>query len=393
MKKNYSKYVLWSITILIVLVMLVLALSKKGVPVMTAHVVTGTLVETITAEGTTRYHDTYLISAPIAGLLTRTAFEVGARLHQGEVLANILPPVLDPRQVEELQARLEGAHALEEEANNHVAEAKTTLEQARREMVRMTALASQNAATHDQLEHDSDAVEQGKQDVQAAEARVRSAHHDAEAIRASLTNTAGGTHIPLVSPVNGVLLEIYEKNSRAVAASAPIFNIGDTTREEVVIDLLSSDAPRVHLGDSVLVAVPGIDHGLHATIRLIEPDAYIKISPLGIEEKRVNVIAALHDRAPELGSTYRVDATMVLWTGANVLKVPISALFRNGKDWSVWITRDGKSKEQRVTLGHMSDTEAEVLSGLKSGDEVIVHPSNEVIEGAKVSVTTNSSAQ
>jgi HlyD family secretion protein len=382
--KRYSKYILWTVTIVVVILLLVLALIPKAVPVITANIVKGTLVETLTAEGTTRYHDTYLISAPIAGLITRTQYEVGAHLHSGDVLANILPPIIDPRQVEELGARLDAAKALESEAANHVSQAKITLEQARKDNERTIALVAANAATRAQLERDSDAYAQAKQDVQAAEARLRSSHHDAEAIRASMSNKSSGTQIPLVSPVDGVLLEVHEKNSREVAASAPLFEVGDTNRQEVVIDLLSSDAPRVHIGDSVLVTVPGVDRTLHARIRLIEPDAYIKISPLGIEEKRVNVIAALQDRVPELGSTYRVDATMVLWSGANILKVPISALFRNGKDWSVWIIKDGKAHEQKISVGHMNDTESEVLSGLSANDIVIVHPSNEVVEGAKV---------
>ncbi len=389
MKRRYTKYVLWSITILFVVVMLVLALIPKRVPVIGASVVRGSFVETITAEGTTRYHDTYLIAAPIAGLLTRTEFEVGAHLHEGEVLANILPPEIDPRQLNELQARFESAEALEHEAQNHVTETQTALAQAKRDAARSAALFNANAATRIQMEHDSQAYEQARQDAEAAKAHERSAHHDAEAIRASMMNRQKSTVIPLVSPIDGVLLQVYEKNSREVAASAPIFEIGDTTRQEVVIDLLSSDAPRVHIGDSVLVIVPGLDRSLHATIRLIEPDAYIKISPLGIEEKRVNVIAALHDRAPELGSTYRVDATMVLWTDTNILKLPIGALFRDGKDWAVWTVRDHKAHEQRITIGHMNDTEAEVLSGMKQGDMVIVHPGNDVIEGVKVAVTMN----
>jgi HlyD family secretion protein len=387
--KRYSKYIIWAITIVAVIGMLLLAFKPKAVAVITAAAAKGNLIETLTAEGTTRFHDTYLISAPIAGFLTRTQYEVGARLQSGEVLADILPPVIDPRQMEELQARLEAATALEHEASNHIAQAKITLEEAKRDNERTIALAKENAATRFQLEHDSDAAEQAKQDVLAAEARFRSSHHDAEAIRASMMNKVSGTHIPLVSPVSGVLLEVHEKNSREVAASTPLFEVGDTSRQEVVIDLLSSDAPRVHIGDSVLVTVPGIDHSLRATIRLIEPDAYVKISPLGIEEKRVNVIAALQDRVPELGSTYRVDATMALWSGIDILKVPISALFRNGKDWSVWYVRDGKAHEQKITIGHMNDTEAEVLSGLNPGDLVIIHPSNEVVEGVKVATEKN----
>jgi HlyD family secretion protein len=382
--KRYSKYILWTVTIVVVIALLILAFIPKAVPVITAKIVKGDLTETITAEGTTRYHDTYLVSAPIAGLITRTPYEVGTRLRSGDVLAEILPPVIDRRQLEELGARLDAAKALEAEAANHVSQAKIRLEQAKTDNERTAALLAANAATRAQLERDSDAYAQAKQDVQAAEARLRSSHHDAEAIKASMSNNQSGTQIPLVSPVDGVLLEVHEKNSREVAASAPLFDVGDTTRQEVVIDLLSSDAPRVHIGDSVLVTVPGIDHSLHAIIRLIEPDAYIKISPLGIEEKRVNVVAALQDRVPELGSTYRVDATMVLWSGTNVLKVPISALFRNGKDWSVWIVKDGKAHEQKISVGHMNDIEAEVLVGLNPNDVVIVHPSNEVVEGAKV---------
>ena len=223
--KRYSKYALWTAAIVFVLVMLVVAFLPKAQQVTVAKVERGPLRETLTAEGMTRYHDTYVVSAPISGLLTRTEFEAGAKLGVDQVLAEILPPVLSRRQVEELRERLESAEALDQEAANHITTAKTALDQARREKSRVRLLIDRGAVTREEFERDSDAVEQTEQDLHAAEARARATHHDAEAIRASLLNTNGIPQmgaIPLVAPVDGILLQVYERNAREVVAGTPL---------------------------------------------------------------------------------------------------------------------------------------------------------------------------
>jgi HlyD family secretion protein len=151
-----------------------------------------------------------------------------------------------------------------------------------------------------------------------------------------------------------------------------------------VVDVLSSDAVKVRAGDAILFDGWGGDRPLRGRVKYVEPSAFTKISALGIEEQRVNIICEFVDFPSELGDGFRVDAHIILWESANVLKVPTSALFREGDEWKVFVIRAGKAQRVTVELGHRNELEAEITGGLKEGDTVIVHPSDQVSDGVDV---------
>jgi HlyD family secretion protein len=176
-----------------------------------------------------------------------------------------------------------------------------------------------------------------------------------------------------------------EESERVVVAGTPLLELSNAALE-VVMDVLSSDAVKIKPGTPVLVEGWGGDRALPARVRLIEPSGFTKISALGIEEQRVNVIADFTEPNVPLGDGYRIEARLVLWEAADVVKVLLSALFRRGADWHVFVIEQGRAHELRVEIGQRTATEAEVLKGLQEGVAVIVHPSNQVVERVKVSV-------
>jgi HlyD family secretion protein len=186
------------------------------------------------------------------------------------------------------------------------------------------------------------------------------------------------------SPVAGRLFRIPERSERIVAAGQPVLEIGDAQQLELVIDVLSEDAVRIRPGNRVVVERWGGDRPLYGVVRLIEPSAFQKISALGIEEQRVNVIADLSEAPPELGDAYRVEAQIVIWESPSVLKVPVSALARVEEEWSVFTVEGGRAVRRRIEIGQRNPLEAEVVSGLDEGAVVIVHPSFEVRDGVRV---------
>lgn len=123
-------------------------------------------------------------------------------------------------------------------------------------------------------------------------------------------------------------------------------------------------------------------------MRLIEPSAFTKVSALGIEEQRVNVIADLTTPSTALGDGYRVEGRVVVWQAESILQVPISALFRRGENWSVFVIENGAAHLRDVEVGQRSPFTAEIKSGLEEGTEVIVHPSNEIQDGSRVQPAT-----
>jgi HlyD family secretion protein len=186
------------------------------------------------------------------------------------------------------------------------------------------------------------------------------------------------------SPAVGRILHIYEKSERVVTAGTPLAEIGDPSKIEVVSEILSTDAVKIKQGDKMLIEGWGGDEPLTAKVRLVEPAAFTKISALGIEEQRVNVIADLLDATPSLGNGFRVEVKIVIWESENAVIIPSSALFRNGPKWNVFTVEEGRSRRREVVAGRRSATETQIINGLSEGDTVILHPQNRMEDGTSV---------
>lgn len=123
---------------------------------------------------------------------------------------------------------------------------------------------------------------------------------------------------------------------------------------------------------------------IRAQVRTVEPSAFTKVSALGIEEQRANVVADFVDPPGPLGDGYRVEARIIIWEAESVLKVPSSALFCHGDGWSVFVVESGKAVRREVKIGHRSQFEAEVLKGIEEGAQVVLHPTNQISDGSRV---------
>ncbi len=175
--------------------------------------------------------------------------------------------------------------------------------------------------------------------------------------------------------------------SRPVAPGAPIFEVGDPTVLEVVVDILTSDAVAVRPGARVELDRWGGDSVLRGRVRLVEPSAFTRISALGVEEQRVDVVVDLVDprsRWAALGDGYRVEARIVDWESADVLRAPASSVFRRGTGWALFRVEDGVARLRPVVLGRRNGLEVEVLRGLAPGARVVTHPSDRVVDGTPV---------
>jgi HlyD family secretion protein len=179
---------------------------------------------------------------------------------------------------------------------------------------------------------------------------------------------------------------VLEESERVVIAGAPLLELSSPATLEVVIELLSTDAVKVTPGALVILEGWGGPEPLEARVRLIEPSAFTKVSALGIEEQRVNVVADLTTPSSGLGDGYRVEGRIVVWSADDVLKVPVSSLFRRGEGWSLFVVENGEARLRDVEVGQRTSSEAEIKTGLAAGAEVIVHPSNQIADGTRVAV-------
>jgi HlyD family secretion protein len=193
--------------------------------------------------------------------------------------------------------------------------------------------------------------------------------------------------IPLYSPVDGVVLRRLQESAAVVPAGQPLMEVGDLKNLEIVSDLLSSAAVKVRAGQPAAVEQWGGDRPLRGRVRLVEPSGFTKISALGVEEQRVNVIVDFDDARDawaSLGDGYRVELRIVVWQKDDVLKVPTSSLFRHEGKWAVYRVDADRAVRQPVEIGQQGGLEAEVLSGLADGQRIIVYPSDTITDGIQV---------
>lgn len=374
---------------LALIVLLGIVLRPSALKVDVARAARGPLLVTVDEEGETRAHDRFVVSAPVAGRLLRIGLDDGDPVRLGQELATIDPAPLGPREREEITGRVEATEALRREAEARLEHARADYDLARRDRARAEQLAKGGIIPVQQVEQAQNAEVSSAHELEAAKFRLQAASYEVNIAKAGLlaVQTAPGDPrrlVKLLSPVRGRVLRVTEKSERVVSAGTPLLALGDPAKLEVVVDLLSTDAVKVSPSAPVLLEGWGGDQPIHAKVRLVEPYGFTKVSALGIEEQRVNVIADFVDSPGPLGDAYRVEARIIIWQTDNVLKVPASALFRHGQGWSVFMVDSGRARRQDVEVGHRNAFEAEIRSGVASGAQVILHPANDIADGVRV---------
>jgi HlyD family secretion protein len=380
----------------LVILLLVWAFTPGPVPADFAQVTRGSLDVAIEEEGETRVRDRFVVSAPLPGRLQRIELEPGDPVKAGEtVVARLLPtdPVLlDVRTRSELQARVRAAETSVGTARADRERLAADLDFARRDLKRAEGLWNAGLASREQFDAAQRAVRTLEEGLRAAEFAIKTAEYQRDVARAGLLQSQGqgrhgATAVSLRSPVDGVLLRRLQESETVVQPGQPLVELGELTRMEVVSDLLSTDAVRVQPGHHVFLEQWGGDAALRGRVRRVEPSGFMKISALGVEEQRVNVIIDFDDpidAARRLGDGYRVEVRIVIWSKDKVLKVPVSSLFRHEGGWAVFRLENERAVRRAVRIGQRNGVEAEVLSGLTAGETVVAYPSDDVQDGVKV---------
>ena len=379
--------------ILVVAAILAVALWPEATDVELARAERGAMQVTIDEDGETRVRERFVVSAPVAGRLLRIELEPGdAVVRGGTVVARLVPgeaPLLDPRTRTELAASIEAARAAVAQAQAERDRAAATLDQARSSLQRQERLAEAGVVSQEELESARTALKTAEGSLRAADFAVTRTEYELQLARARLqAPPPAGRAVDVFAPVDGVILKRLHESEAMVPAGEPLLEIGDPAQLEVVADLLSTDAVQVSAGDPVLIEQWGGGHPLRARVRRVEPSGFMKVSALGVEEQRVNVVVDFEDpagAAKALGDAYRVEVRVVTWQEQDVLKVPVGSVFRRGDDWAVFVVEDGRARLQIVELGQRNSDEAEIVSGLDAGQATVLHPPDTLADGARVS--------
>lgn len=406
-----------------IVALIVYAMRPQPIDVDVAEVVQGRLRVTVDEDGKTRIKERYIVSAPLAGRMRRIDLDAGDPVTAGKTLLTTIAPtdpsLLDARALAQARARVQAAEAALNRTEPLVDRARLEMEHAESELARIRQLDERQAVSDQEVDEAELAFLTASEAYRAARFDQDIAQYELDIARAallrSLPNQNEGASslingdvkqqpavatpetdepldnaphdLALHSPISGRVLRVMEESATIVTPGKPLIELGNPQDLEIEIDVLSSDAVKIKPGATVVLEQWGGDEPLEGIVRLVEPAGFTKISALGVEEQRVWVIADF-SAPPEswnsLGDAYRVEARIVVWEADDVVKVPTSALFRDGDSWAVFCVEDGHARLRHLKIGRRNGLEAQVLQGLDADAQVIMHPSDKVADGVRV---------
>jgi HlyD family secretion protein len=390
------KTLIWGTLLAAVAVVVVFAMFPKAIEVEFATATIGPLRVSVREDGKTRIREKYIVSAPVAGRLSRIELDAGDYCSEGTLLAVILPSdpeILDARERAEATARVQAAEAALQRAESYAEQAKIDLDLNTAKYKRAESLMPTKALSRDEFDILKAEYLASSQAIKTASFGAEIARFELEMARAAVdqfsdtANTNSVEPFNICSPISGRVLRVFEESSTVVSVGTPLLELGDPQNLEIEIDVLSTDAVRIKPGAELTVEHWGGQTPLEGNVRVIEPGAFTKISSLGVEEQRVNIIADFNEpseRLATLGDGYRVEARITVEELKDVLLIPNSALFRYQREWHVLSIVAGYATLQQVSVGLQNDSHTQILSGLKDGDQVIVYPSDDLKPGTYV---------
>jgi HlyD family secretion protein len=356
----------------------------KPVPAEIAEVSVGTLRASVNEEGKTRIKQRYMVSAPVSGQLRRIPFKAGADVIAGQTIVALIDPVLpsllDVRTRASTEAKRDTAVA-------NLDRAKSNRHFAASELSRFEKLFASKTISLQELESAQLRESSAAKEQAAAESGLRQAEAELQELGLGSGTNAVCPTTEIRAPSSGKVLRVFEENSRVVAAGTPLMEIGDPADLEVVIEVLSRDGAALRPEAKVEFEQWGGGVPMTGRVRMVEPAAFTKVSALGVEEQRVNVIADLltpPEQRPSVGDNFRVEARIIVWEAADAVKVPAGALFRQSDQWATFLLVEGRAQLRTVKAGRSSGVEMQVLDGLKRGDKVILYPGSRVHAGQRV---------
>lgn len=393
-KLRIVKYVLAALLGLAGLTALVTAWLPDPVQVDEVAVRRGKMHVTVDEDGRTRVKDRYVVSSPLLATCARIELHPGDRVGEGGLLARLMPlepALLDSRTQAQAERRVASALAGQKQAQSTVARARSLLEYASNETARQREL-SRQGATAERARETADLQERtAREELSSTEFALRVAGYEVEMARLNLARQSGSANsqdtIELASPVAGQVLRVIQESAGVVQPGSPLLELGDVKALEIVADVLTSDAVHIRPLARAWIENWGGEVALQAHVRSVEPSAFTRISALGVEEQRVNVILDLDEpytKWAALGDGYRIEVRILTWQADDALLIPESALFRRNDRWATFAVKDGRAQVAYVDVGHRNGELAEVLSGLSEGQAVIAHPSDRVAEGIRV---------
>jgi len=357
----------------------------RPIDVDVGRVTEGPLRVTVNEAGTTRVRGHADVNAPVAGRWVPYSLRAGDPVRPGNALGSLYPAPMDASAQEQARAHVGAAEAAVREAESSVTAARTALDEATRTRERVERVAAAGGLAPQDVERARDAVVERRSEVEGATMRASAAAYALRAARAVVAPFSGNqSAVRIETPVGGTLLQLFEEHERVVAPGTPLAEVGDARDLEVLIPMLTDDAARVQSGALVTLSFGARGDSVTGRVTRVEPSAFTKVSALGVEEQRVNVIASAPATNAHVGAQYRVQAKVAVWESPRAVRVPVAALVRDGERWFVFVLENERARRREVGIGERNDELAEVKRGLAPGAAVVRYPDDLLADGSRI---------
>lgn len=377
------------------LLLLIWAFMPTAIQVETVAIERGHFERRIDDDGWTRVRERYVISAPVTGHLQRTNLREGDAVIHGDTVATIFPlkpSFLDERAVLERRERIRSLEANARAAEDNVERAQLALRQSEIDLQRNEHLFERHFISASAVETFRLTQQLRQKELANSEKIAQAASHSLAEVRVGLLSTPDRSQIVLrpslvKSPITGRVLRIPQSSETIVTMGTPLLEIANPSQLEVLVELLTEDATEVQPGMIARLSHWGGSRELEARVRLVEPSAFTKVSALGVEEQRVNVILDITSPTDDwinLGDRFRVDVKIPVQTADDALMVPVGALFPIGSRYGLYLAEDNRAKLTRVDVIARNGQQAWIRSDLYPGTQVIAYPPAKLNNGARI---------
>jgi HlyD family secretion protein len=386
-----------TIAIIIVgsLLLLLWAFSPTPLQVETVVIERGRFERRVEDDGWTRVRDRYVISAPVTGHLQRINLHEGDTVKHGDAIATIFPAkpaFLDERALLERRERIRSLEANARATEVNIERARLALRQAEIDLQRNESLFERHFISASAVETFRLTQQLRQKELANSEKIAQAANHNLAEARVGLLTSSEHPQLTLrprvvTSPVTGRVLRIPQPSENIVTMGTPLLEVGDPSQLEVLVDLLTEDSTEIKPGMTARLSHWGGSRELDARVRVIEPSAFTKISALGVEEQRVNIILDITSPAHEwknLGDRFRVDVKIPVQTADNALMVPVGALFPVGSRYGIYLAKDDRAKLMLVDLIARNGQQAWIRSKLQPGMQAIAYPPAKLRDGDRI---------
>ena len=383
--------------LIIFLAILGWAFYPKPFDVDVAEIHVGNFERTIEESGKTRLRDRYVISAPVAGKLARLTVREGDVVQAGQVVALLWPappPLLDERRLQEQREQVAAAEASVARANAGLQKSALVLLQAEADLRRQESLAARGFISPLQIENVRLTVQQRQREREVSAQEINAARHQLAQLRIALQRVSGKEPlakqaVAVTAPSSGKVVKLRQQSEAILAAGANLLDVGDPGAIEVIVELLTEDAAQIKPGALATLSSWGGSATLQARVRLVEPSAFTKVSALGVEEQRVNVvldITSLPETWQTMGDNYKVDVTIPVQSATKVTMVPVGCLFPKGSRSALFVLDRGRARMNEVELLARNGREAWIKTSLAAGTKAIAYPPAGLQDGDSVNV-------